>query len=379
TMRIGRSLTTLLAGLAIILSVAVLVQPAEAQQRRSFLERLFTPLHRRAEPPAPPPRAVKRRKAPAPARSRARRSAPAAAAAAPAPEPSVEKLANARTVLVIGDFTASGLAEGLPTAFDDAPGVRIIARTNGSAGLVRDDYYNWQAELPGLLDEIRPDIVTVMLGANDRQEFRRMPSSPPVLSDEWKREYERRVTALATTVAERRIPFLWVGQPSYGSARMASDMVALNDIYNRLATAAGGTFVDIWDGFVDENGAYITTGPDMNGQPARLRASDGINLTRAGRRKIAFYAEKPLRRLLGEAADPKVAALDPADAPRLDIGPARAPRVDRTPPISLEDPAGDDEVLLGAEIVIGTPEDAQVEEAGTVAPPPGRADYFRRR
>lgn len=378
-MRIGRSLTTLLAGLAIILSVAVLVQPAEAQQRRSFLERLFTPLHRRAEPPAPPPRAVKRRKAPAPARSRARRSAPAAAAAAPAPEPSVEKLANARTVLVIGDFTASGLAEGLATAFDDAPGVRIIARTNGSSGLVRDDYYNWQAELPGLLDEIRPDIVTVMLGANDRQEFRRMPSSPPVLSDEWKREYERRVTALATTVAERRIPFLWVGQPSYGSARMASDMVALNDIYNRLATAAGGTFVDIWDGFVDENGAYITTGPDMNGQPARLRASDGINLTRAGRRKIAFYAEKPLRRLLGEAADPKVAALDPADAPRLDIGPARAPRVDRTPPISLEDPAGDDEVLLGAEIVIGTPEDAQVEEAGTVAPPPGRADYFRRR
>ena len=40
--------------------------------------------------------------------------------------------------------------------------------------------------------------------------------------------------------------------------------------------------MDIWDGFVDENGAYVSTGPDINGQPARLRAGDGINLTKAG-------------------------------------------------------------------------------------------------
>jgi hypothetical protein len=34
----------------------------------------------------------------------------------------------------------------------------------------------------------------------------------------------------------------------------------------------------------------------------RLRGSDGINVTRAGQRKIAFYIEKPARRLLGDAA-----------------------------------------------------------------------------
>ena len=43
----------------------------------------------------------------------------------------------------------------------------------------------------------------------------------------------------------------------------------------------------------------MSNGPDINGQPARLRAADGINLARPGKRKVAFYAEKPLYKLLG--------------------------------------------------------------------------------
>ena len=92
---------------------------------------------------------------------------------------------------------------------------------------------------------------------------------------------------------------------------MTADMLAFNDFYKSAATANGGEFVDIWNGFVDENGNFITTGPDINGQVVRLRGSDGINLTRAGRRKVAFYAEKPLKKLLGRAADPNIGTLTP--------------------------------------------------------------------
>ena len=92
-------------------------------------------------------------------------------------------------------------------------------------------------------------------------------------------------------------------------------MLAFNDIYRKAAEGAGAEFVDIWDGFVDENGAYVSTGPDINGQPVRLRAGDGINLSKAGKRKVAFYAEKPLNKLLGEIAMPGVAAFAPAKLP----------------------------------------------------------------
>ena len=120
----------------------------------------------------------------------------------------------------------------------------------------------------------------------------------------------RRVPAeLAKAISARKVPFLWVGMPPFKSSKTMLDMLAFNDIYREAAASAGGEFVDIWDGFVDENGAYMPTGPDINGQPARLRANDGINLARPGKRKVAFYAEKPLYKLLGiDPAAPAAAA-----------------------------------------------------------------------
>jgi len=46
--------------------------------------------------------------------------------------PVVEKTPDARVVLVVGDFMAGGLAEGLDTAFADNANVRIVERANGS-------------------------------------------------------------------------------------------------------------------------------------------------------------------------------------------------------------------------------------------------------
>src|SRR5690606_30006857 len=116
-----------------------------------------------------------------------------------------------------------------------------------------------------------------------------------------------------------------------------SDMIAFNDIYRRIVTDAGGEFVDVWDGFVDEKGAFVVNGPDMNGQPAQLRSSDGINVTRPGRRKIAFYAEKPLNRLLGSDAGGMVAR----STPGAEYGPflhGDTPReIDRTAPMAIDD------------------------------------------
>jgi hypothetical protein len=359
--------------LALLAAFLLVAEPAAAQDSRNLFERLFSPLTKRPAPPEAIPEKP-------PAAKRKVRAAPAAVAQTPA----VEKLADARTILVIGDFMSGGLAEGLTAAFGESPGVRIAQRANGSSGLVRDDYYDWFTELPRLIEETSPSIVAVMIGANDRQEFRTTEPRLAPGSDAWNKEYEARAARLAAIIAGRRIPFIWVGQPSYSSARMSSDMVAFNDVFQRAAEAAGGTYVDIWDGFVDETGAYVTTGPDMNGQPARLRAGDGINVTQAGRRKIAFYAEKPLRRLLGDAADPQATALAKGDLSTAPADGLSPPRIDRTVPIALGDPdldGGTD--LLGATVEVFVREDETpgarlIQEGVPPMPPSGRADDFTR-
>ena len=293
-----------------------------------------------------------------------------------------DKLENARIVLVIGDFMASGLAEGLEIAFEMSPGVRIVSAANGSSGLVRDDFYNWQEQIPVLIAEHKPSAVVIMLGANDRQQMVVGDKREPVRSTDWTKEYTTRVTTVAGAVSAANIPLVWVGMVPFKSQSASSDIIAFNDLYRSATEAVKGEFVDVWDGFVDENGGFVTRGPDINGQVARLRTGDGINVGKAGKRLLAFFAEKPLRKFLGDATASDIAVLGPENLPELTLDPiSRSTSIERTKPIRLDDPDLDGGlVLLGGptspSLAPLTPAQLLAIE-GTAAPAPdGRADNF---
>ena len=293
----------------------------------------------------------------------------------------VEKLADAKIVLVVGDFLASGLAEGLAEAYAENPRVKVVDRSKGSSGFVRDDFFDWPGEIAGIVEEEKPSAIVVMLGSNDRQQIKVAGEREPVRSEAWTKEYTLRAETFGKTIADGKVPFVWVGMPAFKSSKMTSDMLAFNDIYRASAESAGAEFIDIWDGFVDENGAFVATGPDVNGQPARLRSGDGINMTAAGKRKIAFYAEKPLNKILGETTGPDPVALAPA-APVAPGAPNAAP-TDRTVPISLADPQLDGGTeLLGAQAPkkheARTPGEKLAIEGVAPEAAPGRADDFSR-
>lgn len=350
--------------------------PAMAQEQQdrgwSLRDLLFPRRSERIEPPLDIQKARPRSKA---KKNRAPRP-PAE------PEiPVVEKTPDARTVLVVGDFMAAGLAEGLDTAFAENAGVRIVVRSNGSSGFVRDDFYNWPEQITTLIETEKPAAVIVMLGSNDRQQMKVGEVREQPRSENWTKEYERRTEALGKAVAEAKVPFLWVGMPAFRVQKMTSDMLAFNDIYHQAAESNGGEFVDVWDGFVDENGAFVTSGPDINGQPVRLRADDGINVSKAGKRKLAFYTEKPLLKILGLTAPGSVVTPSaPAGAPVEVPAPAAAPIViDRTAPMLLSDPALDGgSELLGAAPPANPdlPGEKLVVEGKAPIASPGRADDF---
>lgn len=299
--------------------------------------------------------------------------------------PIVDKAPDARVVLVVGDFMAAGLAEGLDTAFAENPAVKIVVRSNGSSGFVRDDFYNWPEQIKSVIEAEKPAAVVVMLGSNDRQQMRVGDVREQPRSENWTNEYERRTEAFGGAIASTKVPFLWVGMPAFRVSKMTSDMLAFNDVYRSAAEKHGGEFVDIWDGFVDENGAFVTTGPDINGQAVRLRADDGINVSKAGKRKLAFYTEKPLMKILGlTTPGSAVTASAPAGAPVEAPAPVAAPIVvDRTVPMLLNDPALDGgSELLGAapptKANVNLPGEKLIIEGKAPDASPGRADDFSR-
>lgn len=380
-------LLVFLACLVIAVPPAAIYSDAVAQervQRRTVLDFLFGGFRRRPRATVQP-RAQQRVQ---PRRTQARSQKPKARTkapqvAAPAAPVMVEKLADARKVLVVGDFVASGIGDGLTEAFLQMPGVAIEARTNGSSGLVRQDYYDWDRQLPALIDEIKPAVVVLSLGANDRQMMAIGGTKEKFRSETWTAEYTRRVEKLAHDTRGKNVPLLWVGMPAFPTASMTADMSAFNTIYRNAVEKASGTFIDIWDGFVDEDGKFVVTGSDINGQQVRLRGSDGVSMTKAGKRKLAFYVEKEIRRLLGDAmtVDGQKQGGE-AVSDELVTAPADPADILKTQPISLTDPTLDGGlVLLGGAAPDTTsgrsPRDRMVEKGDFAAAPAGRVDDFR--
>lgn len=155
-------------------------------------------------------------------------------------------------------------------------------------------------------------------------------------------------------------------------------MEYINDILRERAARAGMLYIDVWEGFVDEQGQFVSSGAAMDGQTRRLRVSDGIHFTRAGARKFAHYVERDLIRLF----DSRVRS------PYLPYGVDLNPSTSGVKPIAgpvipLNVPLGQTRILEGETKTANAP--AFIDESTKkvlvdgLPPPPvnGRADDFR--
>lgn len=294
-----------------------------------------------------------------------KRSVRKASVAAPK---AVVKLADARRVLVIGDFFAGGLADGLSARLSDAETVIVIDETKGLSGFVRDDIVNWPQVLPALLEEHKPHYVVAMVGSNDRQLIRAGGQKIKKRTPDWDAAYNKRVEALGTVLKASGLPYSWIGLPPVRFKSMNKDYLFFNELYGKAAASERGQFVDVWDGFSDADGNYSRSGPDVQGQIVLLRSKDGINLTRLGKRRLAYYVEPTIRKVLEgdlptsvdistafdlESIAPKAAEYDPA-------------KTGKTIVVRLNDPSAD-----GAFALAGDRLDTKQQPAAAVPVPGG--------
>jgi hypothetical protein len=183
---------------------------------------------------------------------------------------------------------------------------------------------------------------------------------------------------MIAAVKSKGVPVIWVGLPAIRGTKATSDMSYLDELYRERAERAGIIYVDIWDGFVDEDGDYAMQGPDFEGQTRRLRTADGVYFTKAGAVKIASYVDRELRRVMPSYVAP-VALPGPEPTPKSGTAGARP---DVGPVLPLTSSAGDHgtELLGGKDHSTRTTSDsiaAKVLSRGeTLAAPAGRADDF---
>ena len=246
------------------------------------------------------------------------------------PAPRKVETPSTATVVVIGDTFGDWLGYGLEQAFAETPEIGIVRKIKPDFGLARDnprlDAPEWSQAIKDLLATEKPSAIVVMLGVSDRLPLRDRVSAaigtptpadsdhpaaatteaqrrPPggnyeFHTDKWAELYSKRIDDMIAALETKAVPIVWVGLPAIRGAKSTSDMSYLNGLYRARAEKAGINYVDIWDGFVDEQGLYTQQGPDFEGQTRRLRTYDGVYFTKAGAEKLGHYVEHELRRVL---------------------------------------------------------------------------------
>ncbi|UNF45582.1 DUF459 domain-containing protein [Bartonella krasnovii] len=205
---------------------------------------------------------------------------------------------NAKRILVIGDFAASAVADALKKFFADNSNIVIMNNTMPASGLVRTDYYSWQNNISKLIEQNNPDVIIMMIGANDNQPITDSYSIINTDQSEWMRIYKQRIIEITESLHASGKSWIWIGQPSFGNDTLTQKMKILNALYKQETETAGGYFLDIWSGFIDEEGNFSFSGYNIHGKIAKLRTNNGIHFTSEGKEKLVSYLEKPLKNIL---------------------------------------------------------------------------------
>ncbi len=255
----------------------------EVAQSRTLFDLLFGP----REEPAP--NRVRRTPAPVPHVDVPQAVTPAETEGT-GPE-AVEKNENATRLAVFGDSMAIDLAKAFQREFREDPNLVVVGRGVGSSGLVRRDFYDWNAALKEEIAADSFDLAVVMIGINDRQPI----GQARPLSDEWKALYRQRVDEFLQQLRSAGKPVIWVGLPPMRSANFSSQISEISSIHRLAAIAGGVEFVDIYERFADIEGRYSLRGPNLKGEDVIMRKNDGIHFSAAGSDKLAFYINQVMR------------------------------------------------------------------------------------
>jgi uncharacterized protein len=198
--------------------------------------------------------------------------------------------------------------------------------------------------------------------------------------ERWVELYTKKIEEMIAVMKSKGVPVLWVGLPAVRGPKATADMLFLDSLYRDAAGKAGITYVDVWDGFVDEAGRFLQRGPDFEGQPRKLRSDDGVYFTKPGARKLAHYVEREITRLLATRSTPVALPTEPAtpDANAVPGQPAPRPLAGPILPL-VASSVGTDQLLGGPG---SRPASVDALAARTLvkgeplAPPAGRADDF---
>jgi lysophospholipase L1-like esterase len=204
------------------------------------------------------------------------------------PNPKDPTAANPLRVLIVGDSIGIDLGDALQPDLAQTDVVSAALDGRVSTGLTRPDYFNWPAELTADLKSQNPQVVVIMIGANDAQDFLG-PPDVPYTSPQWNTLYAERVAQFMQIAQSGGATVVWVGMPPMQAPGLNAQMSDLDAVVQQQAAKANPpvTYLSTDRSLGTAQGGYTAFVTNGAGQVVNVRTPDGTHLTPGGGQLVA--------------------------------------------------------------------------------------------
>jgi hypothetical protein len=204
------------------------------------------------------------------------------------PNPKLPTAATPLRVLIVGDSIGLDMGGALQSDLAGTGVVNAALDGRESTGLTRPDYFNWPAELANDIKADSPQVVVVMIGANDAQDFLGPPDTP-YASPAWNGLYAQRVAQFMQIASSTGAAVVWVGMPPMQNPALSAQMSDLNTLVKQQAatTKPPVAYIDTDKSIGTPTGGYTAFTTNAAGQIVNTRTPDGTHLTPGGSQVVA--------------------------------------------------------------------------------------------
>ena len=208
--------------------------------------------------------------------------------------------ASGGSVLVAGDSISFDVGAGL-TGQLAGTGLRVINRGKPSSGLSVPAFYDWPAHLAQFMASDKPDVLVVLLGANDAQGLYVGGHAAAFATPAWCVEYQKRVASVLNVARAVHVPVLWLGPPQMRDPLYDSRVAFIGTLIAKVIAAdPNAMWVSTRNALTTAPGHFELSAP-VNGVLEQIRTADGIHPTRVGQNLLATFTIDVLRSKFGFA------------------------------------------------------------------------------
>ena len=217
-------------------------------------------------------------------------------------------------VLIVGSsLAATGFGAVLEDMLDANPNIVCYRKAKSASGLSRPDFYDWFDQGKRQVEFRKPDLVIVVMGANDGQDIPPWKGSSRIHwgDDEWPGAYRGRVDDFLASVMtqvegeDEGARVLWLGLPQVSSPSLERKLKIIREVHQEGVGALGddGVYLDTTQYLVDDNGQLLRTAK-VKGKQHELRSEDGVHFTMPGCEYLAAKIYPEILGALGLPAEP---------------------------------------------------------------------------